>query len=266
MMYPILSHAIKGLPYKAGFTILETMVAVLISSIIFIAVLFVYDAFARMTHAQQSQADTQEQFMIVRCAIEKDVHMSGYNLPGNGLYPLHYGSSDFTLVFLRNENNKHTTLFSNATIGDSLVLVNDGQGVAAQQWICLEHNSLIVYYQIARVGLHTSTECDTIKLKNSTISAFWDQTATHVHFAKGVYYNLEYQNASWRLIRHASDGDQPLGLSIDSIDYVPKDASGVLAGNQYTNAQILQITLAGQSYVSQAHSRAIKMFDVMVRN
>ena len=251
-----------------GFTVVETIVAVFISSILFCFALFVYNSYARMTHTQESQASLQQQLMLVRGIMEKDVHMSGFNLPGNGVLPINYGLSDFKLVFLRNEYNKNTTLYSDANSGDSILFVNDAQGVSAKQWMCLANNSdTICYHQISYVGLDASSGCDTIKL-NSIISASWDKSATKVHFAKGVYYDLpsSYGGAGKHLTRHSFEGDMPIGPLIDSIDYIPKDSSGVLTGNGYAQAQSIQITLGGCLKTSAANSRLVKTFDALIRN
>ncbi len=250
----------------AGFTIVETLVAVVISSILFMAVLFVYNAYARMTHIQESQAQLQQQFMQVRRLIEKDIRMSGFNLPGNGLFPVNYGSSDFRLVFLRNDNQNTTVLANNAAVGDTAIIVKDIHGATSKQWVCLERGAAVVYYQIAGISVHSGLSYDTVKLKDSTLSVSWDTASTKVHFAKGVYYFPTNINAVRSMVRHTSDGNQAIGPSIDSICYEPKDGSGVLTGNVFPQAQILQITLGGYLKFSASKSRMFKTFDALIRN
>jgi prepilin-type N-terminal cleavage/methylation domain-containing protein len=251
---------------SAGFTIVETLVAVAISSILFMFALIVYNAYARMTHAQESQAELQQQFMLVRRLIEKDIHMSGLNLPGNGLFPMNYGSGDFKLVFLRDENKNTTILENNAVVGDSLLCVKSVNNASSKQWVCLERSGALAYYLIARIGVHSGLACDTVKLQDSVVSINWDKSATTVYFAKGVYYTITNVNAVRSMMRCASDGDQAIGPFIDSIGYEPKDASGILTGNVFPQAQSLQITLGGGLNFSVAKSRMFKTFDALIRN
>jgi hypothetical protein len=240
--------------------------AVFISMVLLMLVLFVYSSYAKMTHAQGAQSNMQQQLMFARRLIEKDVRMSGLNLPGNGLLRLNYGSAQLKLVFLRNENNKNTGLMIDAHIGDSLLMVKDAHGVSVKQWVCLARDSSVVYYQIARIGLSGAPGCDTLKLADSTVSAVWNKSVTQVRFAKGIFYDLTHASPTWCLMRHASDGDQAIGSSIDSISYTPKDSSGVSTGNNFARAKIIEITLAGRSPDSPVNFRVIKTFEAMIRN
>jgi prepilin-type N-terminal cleavage/methylation domain-containing protein len=250
----------------AGFTLVETMVAAAISSILLMVLMYGYNAYIRMTAMQESQAKLQQQLMQVRNIIEKDIRMSGFNLPGNGLFPMNYGSGDFKLVFLRNENNNTTGLENSAVPGDSLLYVTNVNSATSQQWVCLQQGSAIAYYQIAKISIHSGLTCDTVKLKDSTISVTWDKSVTKVYFAKAVYYNRTVINALYTLVRYASDGVQAIGPSIDSISFLPKDDSGDLPGNVFPQAKILGITLGGSFKTSNAQSRLFKTFDALIRN
>jgi type II secretory pathway component PulJ len=258
---------------RAGFTILETMIAVALSSLLFVLVLFLYDAFARMTHEQDMQSDQQESLMIVRRAIEKDIHKSGYNLPGNGVTWLELNYTNPTLVFISNENNKQTALYKNvAASSDLSVLVNDANGVSAKQWICLKEDSLVGYRKITYVGMRQGgAACDTVFV-NGFFFTPWNTSSTQVYFGDGVYYSIDSTpglKSSKHLTRYTTNSSIALGPSIDTIKYVAKDTTGDLSWSDYhTYAKIrsLQITVAGPSLGSPLHTRQAKSFEVMLRN
>jgi hypothetical protein len=255
---------------RAGFTVIETLLAVFISTILFMAVLFVYDAYAKMTHSQGVQADTQEQLMLVRHLMEKDIHLAGYNLPGNGIYVANPGALDPTPIFLSNQDNKQTQLYGDAEIGNTKLLVNDANGATSRQWVCLSKDTMIGYKPISRIGMRQggAAACDTIFLKSTYMFRHWDHALTQVVFARAVQYTLENKDGSRQLVRHDAVGDQPIGPAIDSLSYVPKDTSGALSWNNYPKIQILQITLAAPcpGSASAANARLLKTFDTMLRN
>jgi Tfp pilus assembly protein PilV len=252
---------------RAGFTIIETLLAVVISTILFIGILFVYNAYAKMTQSQGKQADTQEQLMLVRHIMEKDIHMAGYNLPGNGIMVSNAYLPNPTPVFLSNQDNKTTMLSGDAQIGDTKLFVNDASGVSSRQWVCLSKDTMTGYKELSRIGLRGgSASCDTLFLKYPYMMRFWDHALTQVTFTRAVYYSIDRNEGSARLIRHDFKGDQPLGPSIDSLSYSPKDTSGILSWYSFPKIQILQVTVAAPCPGSSARTRLSKCFDVMIRN
>jgi hypothetical protein len=266
-MKKVMSRTYKSPRHHAGFTILETLLAVAVSTLLFMLVVFIYSAYARVTQSETSQADIQEQLMVARRVIEKDVHMAGYNLPGNGFIALNPASPAPTPVFLSNDNNKTTQLAIDAKFGDTAIMVDSASGVSALQWFCLWHDTVVSYYhKISRIGLHTASGCDTVFLKSEFLFFSWDHSITKVSFAKAVSYELLMRKGSLHLVRHTSNGDQTIGESIDSISYVPKNASGALTWDKYAKVQTLQITLGRRSPGPSTDSRWIKTFDAMIRN
>lgn len=251
----------------AGITMIEVAIATFISSIVFCSVLTMYGSFIRMTQFQESETELQQQFMQAYHILERDIRFSGYNLPGNGLHPFITSTGNLSFVMLSNETNQNTRLSADAQIGDLTVIVDDCHGVLAKQWICLMHDSMFAYYQIASVGLHQSgTNPDTVRLQDSTISQTWNHLSTTICFATGIHYSVEGSGSRLHLVRHSLKNDIQVGTSIDSICFVPKDSTGTIISSNYSKARTLLITLVSHLKSAAPNTPFVKSFDVNVRN
>jgi type II secretory pathway pseudopilin PulG len=248
----------------SGMTLVEAMIAIFICSLLFVLLLSVYGSFVKMSNFQKSSSDLETQFMLVIRVIEKDIHLAGFGIPGNGLHPKNIGADTFRLVVLANEDNAQTTLFQEAGIGDPNIKVKNAQGISANQWVCLVKGPNIASYAIGRVGLQSGS--DTIVFKDSLVHTVWKKDSTQVYFAKGIQYGVEMKNRKKSLVRTSLINAIPVGASIDTFIVCPKDKAGADLGGNYAPAKILGITLGGHVGAAGKTIAVTKSFDVDLRN
>jgi prepilin-type N-terminal cleavage/methylation domain-containing protein len=248
-----------------GITLIELLVTISLSSILFLALMGTFEGVVHGTDIQTMQSDMQEQFMSAYRLLEKDIRMSGYNLPGNGLVPLLNSNGKTSLVMLRNDADKSARLSVAANAGDSKLLVDNGMGVMINQWVCLAKDSSFSYYQVGRVSLHSGEGFDTVELADSTISTTWAQN-TKVYFANEVKYSIDSLNGKWCLVRHSIINDCIVGPSIDSVSFTPQDSMSADVGNDFSKAHYVGITLASHFKRATQNPLTVNSFDVKLRN
>ena len=242
------------------------MIGVIISSILFLIGLFAYGGYTRMTRIEESLATTQQQFIYAQRFMEKDVHMSGYALSGNGLYTQGLGSAQFKLYFFRNDNNTATVLSADANPGDIRVLVANGHGCDTNQWMCLSHDSTSRFYPVARIRFNTGLGGDTVWLKTATISDSWNHATALVKFVKGIWYSIDSAGTTKSLVRHCGAQAIAIGTLIDTLGYVSLDSLGFTVGNAFAKARCLRVVFGSHAKTASPNSTTIKTFDVMIRN
>ncbi len=253
---------VKG---RSGATIMETVVAISVSTILFLFVMMGYSSFVKMAGMQKKDTLVQNELMDAYRFLEKDIRMSGFNVPGNGICPTITAGANDELELLNNEKETVTPLSVAAHAGDSFVVVEDYKGTLPNQWICLKQNAAIEYYQLKAVGIGSGAIPDTLRLKNKTISATWDIAKTRVYFAKGIRWTVETASGPDSLVRETLANS--LGFkSLDSIKITVADASGAVLSANFTRGASLEIRLVGHNAsVPQGHF-CTKSFGVKLRN
>jgi Tfp pilus assembly protein PilE len=252
---------IKG---NAGVTITETVIAVTISSILFLFVMMVYSAFINASGLENKETNIQNELMNAYRFLEKDIFKSGFNVPGSGVYASMASIGNDEMHLLYNENETTTSLHVSAQLGDSVLVVDDYKGALPNQWVCLKQNSSVSYYQINRVGVGDGAVPDTLSLNSKTIST-WNQTTTKVYFAKSFRWSVGPVSNQISLERRTLTNSYGFS-TIDSIKITVNDASGNPMSAPFTLGSSLGIRLVGHDGPIAKNSFCTKTFSIKLRN
>jgi hypothetical protein len=241
------------------------IIAIALSSVLFLVLMTTYASVVSVTNVQSSQTELQNQFLSVYRVMEKDVRMSGFNLPGNGLSSFVDTKGKSSMIILRNDDNRSGKLSIAANIGDTRLYVDNSQGAAPGQWVYMNNGVSVSSYQIKRIGAHSGVAPDTVELSDSTLSQSWPQL-TSIYFANGIKYCIDSVAGKWCLERHSNAGRIMVGPSIDSVSFIAKDSLGVALGNNFCKAQLVSITLASHFKRAAKDPCTANTFDVKLRN
>jgi Tfp pilus assembly protein PilE len=252
---------VKG---RSGATIMETVMAVSVSTILFLFVMMGYSSFVKMAGMQKQDTLVQNELMDAYRFLEKDIRMSGFNVPGNGIYPTITAGANDELELLYNEKETTTKLRVAAQPGDSILVVDDYKGVHPDQWICLRQNSAIGYYQIKSINVGSDTIPDTLRLKKA-VSTSWDNAQTNVYFAKSARWSIGSASGLNSLERETLTNKYGFS-TIDSIKISVQDSSGNPVAAPFTQGTSLGIRLVGHNGQVAKNSFFSKSFFVKLRN
>lgn len=231
----------KLLNNKSGYTLVEILVAMVISAIIVWAIANAFLSFTRTNIMLREGVKLQENFARANQIIERDVRKAGFNLPGNGI---HLDTNLNSIYIISNEEGRQTKLHVNAYKTHKYVIVEDDCGVDSGEWVCLNLDEC-VYIQID--SIIRGSVADTIMLDTSVqLERDWDKASTEVYFATGFSYLLETDPNSQTksFVRKNHKKTYVISTNIEILIFVFKDVDGnVLEDEDFQNAITVLIRL-----------------------
>lgn len=229
---------------QKGRTIIELITGIAVGALLLTGVFQMYTGFIKSNVAVKNESELQEDLARANQVLEKDIRMTGYNVPGNGLVVDLSVENAHILTVLINEVNLSTTLPVAAASGETKFLIAEDKGVAVEQWVCLDDGDDIVYYQIAHVGVNAS-DVDTITIYG-VLSDTWTAEDTKVIFAVGFKYSLETSGSTTSLVRRTHDDFYAISDEISGITVIPKDENGDPLTSDFNDARSISVVLTSQ--------------------
>jgi prepilin-type N-terminal cleavage/methylation domain-containing protein len=246
---------------KQGVTLVELLIAIVISSLVVIGTARVYGAFVKQNAVQRKVASLNSEMVSAIHALEKDTRMAGYGLPGNGLQMSIAGSDDTVWAFSNEPGRAKALLAVGATAGDSFAIVAPSSDYSVGSWVLLKSGSTLLYRNIKRIESSGSNK----KLVfTKTLGAAFT-AGSEVYYADGVQYYLK-KTPPTALCRIENGDTLTLGTVIDSFAVAAQDSIDGSLSSQFEKTRSLIISVGGNPGTSSKPMRSRETIRVNIRN
>lgn len=227
-----------------GMTVMELLIAVMLTAILAIGTMGMFDSFTRGNVALKKGVELQEGFSRANQILERDIRMAGYNLPGNGLRLSIASENSKMIQIFQNRKSKKTALAAFALTNDSTLLINDDFNDLSHSWICLhvKDSNVTHYYPVAFIG-HNTIGVDTVKLALAHLTRSWDTANTEVFFPECITFGIENTSHGRTFVRRFKNKTYFISSDFDTVKVVPKDLNGNLLAANYENTRTITIYL-----------------------
>ncbi|MGD9201004.1 MAG: hypothetical protein PVI26_05545 [Chitinispirillia bacterium] len=208
-----------------GITLLELLLSIFASSLIITAIGGLYVSYMKSNMKMKELMKLRTQFSYANQLLERDIRMSGFNLPGNGIL---VNSGVNTMFLLKNEEGKQTRLSVTANMGDNSILVEDDKDVSIEDWVCLNDpaSGNTEYLQIiSDPEIHEGSW--RVSFGSEVLENTWDMSNTDVYFAKAVRYSVDGTEPDVAFVRSTPQKDFKISKDITKFVIKPFDAQGV---------------------------------------
>lgn len=249
---------------KKGYTLIELMVVVVIFGLILVGTLKIYTYLTRNNAAIKTSLQAQQDLVLACKFLEKDIHMTGYALPGNGIVTDLDSAGNNKIHFFSNKNNLSGNLRFDAFENDMVIKVTQAEGADSTMWICLHDDDDIVYYPIQHIRF-SSVGPDTVTL-DTLLNKEWEADETEIHFAEHILYQVEDTPNGKALVRNRGEGEFVPGNLISQLDLTLTDSLNNVETTPYNDARTVTAILGAPC--SDAHGDRVitEMISVNVRN
>lgn len=222
-----------------GISLIELMIAIVVAGIVATVAFRAFSRFSAQTAEQQRIAVTQDRLTRMTQLLEKDIRMTGYGLPGNGLHVWDNTAGNDSVAFYASETPTTTQLALETSAGGDTICVDDDKGAVVGQGVCLEDGDTVVYRKIA--GFKFGDPCgDKVIIDPSLPSHVFEVDSTTVYFADRVSYRVR----SGTLLRKRNgSGSSDMGGTIDALTvYALNDSSDTLTAN-FDSTRVLALSV-----------------------
>lgn len=206
----------KTFKKENGYTLVELLIVALITSLIILGTLKIYTYLSRNNSAIKTSLQVQQDLNLACKFIEKDIQMSGYKVPGNGIISNTSVSENHNIHIFSNKKEISTELSFDIYKGDKVLKVNEALEADKSMWICLSSENSTVYYPIKNIKL-SSSKPDTVIL-DTLLEMDWKSEKTTIHFVEHVFYQIESTSNGRSLIRNSGAGEFNIGNHISQLD------------------------------------------------
>lgn len=249
---------------KKAYTMVELLIVVIIFSLIIIGSLKIYTYLTRNNQAIKTALQVQQDLVLACKFLEKDIHMTGYALPGNGVVADLDSTSNHKIHFFSNKNHLSSKLTYDAFTNEMVIKVDEAQGADSTMWICLHDDDKLVYYPIQKIRF-SATDPDTVTL-DTLLDADWEADETEIHFAEHIFYQVEDTKDGRALVRNRAQGEFVPGNLISQLDITLTDDSSNVETTPYNDARTVTAIIGAPC--SDAHGDRVitEMLSVNIRN
>jgi prepilin-type N-terminal cleavage/methylation domain-containing protein len=247
--------------HTKGFTILEIIVSLFISSVLLTTVYKANHYITISTLHETTKSTLQREIITANGILSKDIRMAGLNLPGNGIRVTKNAQSNDMAEIFTNDSGYVTALSTVPGFYDFHFFVLNGAGMQVNSWVCISDPSVDTTYKyIRRVGMN-ATGPDTVFLydnikKNLTL-------ATKIRPATRTLY---YVNDTGNLIRSKNGISSKLGIIIDTLKFFPKTSAGSIVGDMGQSAAVLSVFVGGHLKSGSGFSIISDSIEINLRN
>lgn len=248
-----------------GYTLVELLVVVVMFGLIIIGTLRIYTYLTRNNQAIKTALQVQQDLVLACKFVEKDIHMTGYGVPGNGIVVDVSTAGDHKVHFFANKENISTNLSFDVYTGDMLIKVDEAQGADSTMWICMASEDDTVFYPIQHIRFSAS-DPDTVTL-DTLLDIDWDDGSdTQIHFVEHVFYQVQDTPNGRALVRNRGDGEFVPGNLISQFDVTLTDDSSNVETSPMNDARTITAILGAPC--SDAHGDRVitEMISVNIRN
>ncbi|NLG18583.1 MAG: hypothetical protein GX556_14715 [Fibrobacter sp.] len=245
----------------SGISLMELTVAMVVGSIVVSAALQSQRYFMKGMSRENEKAQIQRDIITVSDLLEKDIRMSGFGLPGNGIKTVPSEVTSDELFIYTNSDRLQTELATDAASGSDRIYVNDAQVIMQENWICLKETDT-AYLEITGTGISGGGP-DTVYLA-ATLPKTYTASATTVYPAGCIYWHIE-NDSSCYLTRKNNGLEVKLSAMLDTMNITPKDDLGT-AVNQISSARVLTVMFGGKVGSGPSAVLMAESTEVNIRN
>lgn len=249
---------------RKAYTLIELLIVVIIFGLIIVGTLKIYTYLTRNNAAIKTSLQVQQDLLLACRFLEKDIHMTGYALPGNGIVSDLDSAGRNKIHFFSNKNHLSTKLTYDVFTNDIIIKVDEAKGADSTMWICLHDDDKLVYYPIQHIRF-SDTDPDTITL-DTLLNNNWEADDTEIHFTEHILYQVENTVNGNALVRNKGEGEFVPGNSISQLDLTLTDESNNVETTPYNDARTITAIIGAPC--SDAHGDRVitEMISVNIRN
>ena len=218
--------------HNKGFTLLELLLSIFATSLLISAIGGLYVSYMKSNMKMKELLTLRRQFAYANQLLEKDIHMAGFNLPGNGIQ-IDIATIDHTMFLLKNEQGLQTRLFQSAGTGDTYIFAADAinvfSNVVSNDWVCLYNSTsgTIEYLEIINDPEPQTDGSWRVSFGLEALDNSWDFNNTDVYFAKAVRYSVDGTEPEVAFVRSTPQNDFKISKDITKLVITPRDSIGM---------------------------------------
>lgn len=249
---------------RKAYTLIELIIVIVIFGLIMTGTFKIYTYLTRNNAAIKTSLQVQQDLVLACRFLEKDIHMTGYALPGNGIVTNLDSASRHKVHFFSNKNHLSTKLTYDVFTNDMVIKVDEANGADSTMWICFHEDGKTVYYPIQHIRF-SNTDPDTVTL-DTLLDDNWEADEAEIHFTEHILYQVENTVNGNALVRNRGDGEFVPGNSISQLDLTLTDDSDNVETTPYNDARTITATIGAPC--SDAHGDRVitEMISVNIRN
>jgi len=224
----------SNLKNPTGFTLIELMIALLISSILVIQIYNFFDYQQRSYALQDQLQEMQQNLRVAMDALTRDLRIIGYGVPyaaSQSTLPRITNATENSITFLANYSDVHTELASDYTSGTRLC-VNSKSGFNSSDTIYITDGNNWNQATITGTGTNSSpcTSKDYLDISSALSNTY--PVGSTVHVVNTIRYTIDTsKNELERSIDGASA--QPVCNNLDYLEFKYYDGSNNIITNPF---------------------------------
>ncbi|HEX3020359.1 MAG TPA: hypothetical protein VHP36_08645, partial [Chitinispirillaceae bacterium] len=199
-------------------------------------------SFSKAAYRENDKSLLQRDLMTICDMLEKDIRMAGLALPGNGIDLTLSDSTSDQLAMFVNKNQLRAKLNSTVSYSDTKILIEHTGMTGWGKWVCLEAGT-VVFKEIDRVGVSSSSNPDTIYLTAPLNAGPYTVASTNLYSADRIGYRIK-KGTENVLLKRINNKDIGISGLVDSLAIIPKDKSGVPISSG-DSARVISIVIGG---------------------